>query len=535
VNQDTLLNPGLGEAALVQRAQQGDREALTELFERLHQPLLNYLYHMLGQRQAAEDITQDAFIRAFEHLDQLGPPWDFKSWLYRIASNLAVDQIRREKRYMDKDEDFLDQPTPTHRPIERNVEREEGRRAIWKTLEALPTSYRQALILKDLNNFSYQEIAQALACSYANARQIVHRSRLRFRDLHRLGLALAISRPRCQALDDMISAFHNGEVSEEERRAVEDHVKLCEECRDTRDAMSKISLMLAGMPPFLPSQVWKTHVIEQIWNRLLAPSDMMSQQSTTTEITQQHPRFRGNYSSRTISRPEHASQKSIRDAGKGSSITKGLARPWMWIVAFAAIPIIGMFAIVAGVFFKHISNHFLVLPSPAAISSPLPVIGVITEPSIPTPTFTMTPSATMTLSPTFTPTGTPTITPSSTPTIPLATLIQNANCRQGPGKDYAVVTSLLKSQSVEIDGRNQGNTWWWIRLPNSRAHCWVSAALVITSGNVNKQPVIAAPDLQIPTDTPVQGCWVYMANLQKNICTIPCPPNAKPGGVCTPK
>ena len=89
---------------LAQRAQRGDRAAFGDLFDRHHQSLLNYVFHMVEDRQQAEDIGHKAFLRAFERLGQLGPPWDFKSWLYRIATNLAVDWLRRRNRWVDETE-----------------------------------------------------------------------------------------------------------------------------------------------------------------------------------------------------------------------------------------------------------------------------------------------------------------------------------------------------------------------------------------------------------------------------------------------
>ncbi len=145
-------------------------------------------------------------------------------------------------------------------------------------------------------------------------------------------------------------------------------------------------------------------------------------------------------------------------------------------------------------------------------------------------------TATATDTPTRQPSGTPTPTPSprpptGTPTSsstlghPSARLLLNANCRQGPDAAYEVVTSLLADQTVEIDGRDQDGGWWWIRLPNSQAHCWIGGNLVEASGNLGSLPVVAAPPL---------GCWVYQPNLQKDVCTVPCPPNAKSKGACSP-
>jgi len=113
---------------------------------------------------------------------------------------------------------------------------------------------------------------------------------------------------------------------------------------------------------------------------------------------------------------------------------------------------------------------------------------------------------------------------------PLAKFQQNAHCRMGPDTVYDIVTSLSEGQEAFIEGRNQDSTWWWIQLPQSTAHCWVADSVVEIIGLVDALPIIQAP----VTPTPIQGCWVWNANVQQNECIVPCPPNPQPGGACTP-
>jgi CSLREA domain-containing protein len=86
------------------------------------------------------------------------------------------------------------------------------------------------------------------------------------------------------------------------------------------------------------------------------------------------------------------------------------------------------------------------------------------------------------------------------PEVPLASFTKNANCRRGPSTAYGIVTSLLEGQDVMLEGRNADNSWWWVLIPESTAHCWVSDTVVEVSGVVAELPLIAAPPL--PTDTP---------------------------------
>lgn len=141
-----------------------------------------------------------------------------------------------------------------------------------------------------------------------------------------------------------------------------------------------------------------------------------------------------------------------------------------------------------------------------------------------------------------TPTGTapPLPTPTITPVpIPTFVLIQNANCRIGPGQVFNEVGAAYKGDSVPIEGRNEDGTWWLVRLPNGTL-CWVSGATGNATVNYSDVPFAQSSPMPEPTQvlapSPVpqaQGCYVYDAN-QQQICTVPCPANAQPGGACTP-
>jgi hypothetical protein len=136
-------------------------------------------------------------------------------------------------------------------------------------------------------------------------------------------------------------------------------------------------------------------------------------------------------------------------------------------------------------------------------------------------------SATSTLEPSPTVTAAP---PKFVPNI-------NANCRAGPGSMYGILGSLLVGAEYPIEGVNQGNSWWYLRLPDN-TRCWGSMATGVPSGGYREVPVVldsATPTL-VPTDGPTQqsqtGCLVLQPN-QQNVCTVPCPPQATPGDPCT--
>ncbi len=251
--------------ARARQAQAGDEQAFADLFESLHPAVLNYAYQILGDGPSAEDATQDAFVVAHQRLGMLGPPYDFKSWVFRIAGNLAIDQIRKNRRLVDiEDADVMAEPPTTRRPPEKQVRRGEQQRLIRRTLERLPAAYRQALVLREIHEFSYEELARALECSYDSARQLVHRARLRFRDVHGLRLTLANGVERCQVLGDLLSAFHDGELSGEAEAAARKHIASCAQCRETQSDLRSVAALMVVLPPLIPSPLWAAQALHKI-------------------------------------------------------------------------------------------------------------------------------------------------------------------------------------------------------------------------------------------------------------------------------
>ena len=468
------------DVALVRRAQAGDGEAFTQLFHQLHQPVLNYIYRTVGDRQAAEDITQDAFIRAHERVSQLGPPWDFKSWVFRIASNLAIDYLRQGKRFVDVEEPLeMRGPPTTQRPSERQVQRGEAREAVEATLVLMPTKYRQALVLREINGLAYGEVATALECNYDNARQLVHRARLSFRELHGIRLMATSGAAHCGELEELLSAFRDGELSADEQRAVKRHIAACEHCQETEEDLKKVAAMVAGLVPIFPSPGWTEGIVERL-KSLNGP-------------------------------PANPGGSGLEGAGGGmgggtdggglGSAFKSLFSGGMWgkVVLAGAI---GMAAglITVGIVFGMMDVTF----TPPG-SNPLPVPYLTSgkptsPPSTPPPgEGTVIPadegnsagaeSLVLTIEPS------PTLGPA------IAIALGNSNCRFGPDNIYHIVGFLLKDERAPIDGRNAETTWWYIQRQDGPGHCWVANYLTDEEGDIASVPIVQAPPTPTPVDT----------------------------------
>ncbi len=150
------------ESSLIAQAQQGDREAFSELVCRYRAGAINVVYRMCGDASLAEDAAQVAFIRAWQALPKFQPRPAFRGWLYRIAVNAAHDMLRREKPEVALDDLSLASPADK---VETQVEQRERARRVRQAVLSLPEASRAALVLREYEGLSYQEIAEALEIS----------------------------------------------------------------------------------------------------------------------------------------------------------------------------------------------------------------------------------------------------------------------------------------------------------------------------------------------------------------------------------
>jgi RNA polymerase sigma-70 factor (ECF subfamily) len=147
------------EIDLINRAQQGDRQAFGELVRFHQEGVVSIVYRLCGDVNVAEDAAQEAFIRAWEHLPGYQPRSPFRNWLYRIATNVALDVLRAEKATVDVDELSL---ASSAEGLEAAVEKTERAENVRRAVLALPPASRAVLVLREYEGLSYQEIAETL-------------------------------------------------------------------------------------------------------------------------------------------------------------------------------------------------------------------------------------------------------------------------------------------------------------------------------------------------------------------------------------
>ncbi|MBN2119146.1 MAG: sigma-70 family RNA polymerase sigma factor [Anaerolineales bacterium] len=426
------------EIELIQRAARGDRQAFTSLFELYFQSVYNYALSLSNDPATAEDLTQEAFIRAHTNLPRFKPPWNFRSWIFRMTRNLFLDLIRSQHD-MDSFDDISPVPEPGPSP-EARVMASESTRRVRRALERLSARNKEVLVLREVHGLSYAEIAEVLDTTQPYVKTLLARSRAQFQDAY--GVQSLVEEPTedCPEVAALLHNLHDGESLQGRERFVREHLETCEACQRRRNWLVAQSSLLAMFVPVIPPAGVSERILAKLESVGSVPKpsraqELMSQYRTPLLI------------------------------GAGAIAAGGII-----LMTALALYLTGPSQLIQGT------------------ASALPTSTLI--PGTPTlqATVTAAPSSTSTLQVTATLTATP------VPVIsePSGEFTQNANCRKGPGTTYGVVTSLLQGQTVPIDGRNEMSTWWWIALPNG-AHCWVSDVTVDVAGPVNDVPVIPTP------------------------------------------
>jgi RNA polymerase sigma-70 factor (ECF subfamily) len=179
-------NPDI-DAALMLRVKQGDAAAFTELVEKYKQPVTNVIFRTLRDATEAEDLAQNVFIQVYKSAHRYQISAKFSTWLFTIARNLCLNEIRRRSRHPAESLDAAhpereDQPlhqfedTRTFAPGE-TVLQGELEQKIQQALSELPENQRTAILLCRQEELSYEEIAEVLGCSLSATKSLIHRGR----------------------------------------------------------------------------------------------------------------------------------------------------------------------------------------------------------------------------------------------------------------------------------------------------------------------------------------------------------------------
>ena len=155
----------------------GDENALRILVERWERQVFAFLVRMLGSPEEAEDLCQDTFMNVIKAAERYQSEGKFQSWLFRIAGNQARSRLRRRKilRWLPLANDYDNTPAQEADPLDE-LTAQENRDIVQDAIARLPERQRQALVLKQYHDLSYQEISEALDASVSSVQMLLHRA-----------------------------------------------------------------------------------------------------------------------------------------------------------------------------------------------------------------------------------------------------------------------------------------------------------------------------------------------------------------------
>lgn len=173
---------------LLKRIKKGDHEAFAALVDKYKQPIMNMLVRIVRDPIEAEDLAQSTFVQAYRAIDKFNFSSRFATWLFTIARNLALNELRRRSRHpadsfeqsaVETEENtFLHQYEDKKSPIPfEHILKDELVKKVEEALAQLPENQRTAIILFQQEDMSYEEIAEVLGCSLSATKSIIHRGR----------------------------------------------------------------------------------------------------------------------------------------------------------------------------------------------------------------------------------------------------------------------------------------------------------------------------------------------------------------------
>ena len=256
-----MAQPNNPDLQLVQKAVKGNRKAFTTLFNKYFQSVYNFALTLSRDPALAEDLTQEAFIRAHANLERLGPPWNFRAWIFRLTRNYFIDLTRKEREVypLEEGEPVI---SPGPGPEKETMSREAVAR-VQSTLGRMSVQYREILVLRELNEFSYAEIGEILDLSSSNVKVSLHRARAAFQESYGIRLLLEDPTGDCKEVSELLHAFHDNEELLDQERFVKEHLKDCPECQERRKMLIAQSVALGAFIPVIPPKDLAERILDK--------------------------------------------------------------------------------------------------------------------------------------------------------------------------------------------------------------------------------------------------------------------------------
>jgi RNA polymerase sigma-70 factor (ECF subfamily) len=172
---------------LVQRFLAGEEEAFLQIVGKYKNPITNFISMMIGDYDLAVDLSQDTFLRVYRNIESYKNTFQFSTWIYRIASNLAIDELRwRRRRGISRrssnppvESEESSDPVVVdggRKPDEQCIDNEH-RRLLADAIRSLPARYRSVFVLKEVEDLPYEKIGEVLNCSVGTVKSRLHRAK----------------------------------------------------------------------------------------------------------------------------------------------------------------------------------------------------------------------------------------------------------------------------------------------------------------------------------------------------------------------
>ena len=178
------------DSKLARKVQKGDRQAFEILLAKYERPIFSFVYHFFKDRALCEDLTQETFLRAYRFIDSFRPKEKLSTWLFAIAKNLCIDELRRVQKGTTVDIDSVDPEALVTdgagggNPLLETMAAQEA--AILKrVIEKMPDKYRACIILFYFNELSYEDISKVMNISLSNTKILLFRGKKMMLDLYR--------------------------------------------------------------------------------------------------------------------------------------------------------------------------------------------------------------------------------------------------------------------------------------------------------------------------------------------------------------
>ncbi len=184
----------LSDHEIVARARKGSEAAYRELLGRYQRPVFSLVYRMVRDREQAEDLAQETFVKVFNNIERYDPKYKFSSWIFKIATNLTIDAIRKKEpdtvsidgsRHASTDDEIeatrISVASDDENPEELLEARELGNE-IEKAIGGLRPEYRTAVLLRHVEGRAYEEIAEIMGVPLGTVKTYIHRARGELRE-----------------------------------------------------------------------------------------------------------------------------------------------------------------------------------------------------------------------------------------------------------------------------------------------------------------------------------------------------------------